>query len=291
MKAKKSDLVLYGIAFISAMLAILLVYGYVQSRVDQASQKVEVKTVTVVEKPELRSVVVASRDLYRGERIEVEDITVLNVPTEGVVLKGVIVDPQAVVGHVLNQTVYAGEWIIDRKIGSSDEGQISSGLGSLLDEGRRAVRILISPENGLLGILRPSDHVDVIGVFESADGSRMISRTVLENIEVLMVGDKASYSRPTPEKTEDKSSPAIGRSMVTLNVDITQAEQLALAVNVGTVHLALRNSTDVALVNSNGVNVRVMESSPQHRPVYTPKPKREVIEIMQGGQVQEVIRK
>ena len=290
MKAKKSDLVLYGVAFISAMLAILLVYGYVQSRVDQASQQVAVKTVTVVEKPELRSVVVASRDLYRGESIEVEDITVLNVPTEGVVLKGVIVDPQAVVGHVLNQTVYAGEWIIDRKIGS-DESQSNTGMGSLLDEGRRAVRIPVSPESGLIGLLRPSDHVDVIGVFESADGSRMISRTVLENIEVLMVGDQASYSRPETNKTDEKATSSIGRSMVTLNVDTNQAEQLALAVNVGTVHLALRNATDVALVNSNGVNVKVMESSPQHRPVYTPKPKREVIEIMQGGQVQEVIRK
>lgn len=290
MKAKKSDLVLYGVAFISAMLAILLVYGYVQSRVDQASQQVAVKTVTVVEKPELRSVVVASRDLYRGESIEVEDITVLNVPTEGVVLKGVIVDPQAVVGHVLNQTVYAGEWIIDRKIGS-DESQSNTGMGSLLDEGRRAVRIPVSPESGLIGLLRPSDHVDVIGVFESADGSRMISRTVLENIEVLTVGDQTSYSRPENKKSDEKSAPSQGRSMVTLNVDTNQAEQLALAVNVGTVHLALRNATDVALVNSNGVNVKVMESSPQHRPVYTPKPKREVIEIMQGGQVQEVIRK
>lgn len=289
MKAKKSDLVLYGVAFISAMLAILLVYGYVQSRVDQASQQVAVKTVTVVEKPELRSVVIASRDLYRGERIEVDDITVLNVPTEGVVLKGVIVDPQAVVGHILNQTVYAGEWIIDRKIGS-DESQSNTGMGGLLDEGRRAVRIPVSPESGLMGLLRPSDHVDVIGVFESADGSRMISRTVLENIEVLMVGDQASFSRPTTNKDEDKTSSSSGRAMVTLNVDTNQAEQLALAVNIGTVHLALRNATDVALVNSNGVNVKVIESSPQHRPVYTPKPKREVIEIMQGGQVQEVIR-
>lgn len=289
MKAKKSDLVLYGVAFISAMLAILLVYGYVQSRVDQASQQVAVKTVTVVEKPELRSVVIASRDLYRGERIEVDDITVLNVPTEGVVLKGVIVDPQAVVGHILNQTVYAGEWIIDRKIGS-DESQSNTGMGSLLDEGRRAVRIPVSPESGLMGLLRPSDHVDVIGVFESADGSRMISRTVLENIEVLMVGDQASFSRPATNKDGDKTSSSSGRAMVTLNVDTNQAEQLALALNIGTVHLALRNATDVALVNSNGVNVKVIESSPQHRPVYTPKPKREVIEIMQGGQVQEVIR-
>ena len=291
MKAKKSDLVLYGVAFISAMLAILLVYGYVQSRVDQASQQVAVKTVTVVEKPELRSVVVASRDLYRGERIEVDDITVLNVPTEGVVLKGVIVDPQAVVGHVLNQTVYAGEWIIDRKIGA-DETKSHTGMGGLLDEGRRAVRIPVSPESGLIGLLRPSNHVDVIGVFESADGSRMISRTVLENIEVLMVGDQASFSRPATNKDADnKASSSSGRAMVTLNVDTNQAEQLVLAVNVGTVHLALRNATDVALVNSNGVNVKVMESSPQHRPVYRPKPKREVIEIMQGGQVQEVIRK
>ncbi|HEY9018763.1 Flp pilus assembly protein CpaB [Thiomicrospira sp.] len=286
MKTKKSDLVLYGIAFISAMLAILLVYGYVQSRVDQAEQRVEVKTVTVVEKPELMSMVVATRDLYRGEQIEVDDITILNVPTEGVVVKGVIDDPQKVVGHVVNQTVYAGEWIIDRKIGS-EEISYKTGLSSLLEEGKRAVRVPVTPETGLLGVLRPSDHVDVISVFESADGKRMISRTVLENIEVLMVGDQASYSRPS---TEESARQSHSKSMVTLNVDTTQAEHLALAMNVGAVHLALRNATDVKIINSNGVNVKVMESSPQNAPKYAPKPKREVIQIMQGGQVQEVIR-
>ncbi len=285
MKAKNMDLALYAVALISALLAVLLVYGYVQNRVEQAEKRAEVKTVTVVEKPELRSVVIANRDLFRGEYIEVDDITVLNVPLEGVIVKGVIVNPQDVVGNVVNQTIYAGEWLIDRKVGA-EENPANPSIAALLEEGRRAVRLPVSVETGLLGILRPNDHVDVISVFESADGKRMISRTVLENIEVMMVGSDLGFSKTGTAVSTDAQLKA---SMVTLNVDTSQAEQLTLAMNVGAVHLALRSPTDVAIVNSNGVNIRFIESAAQRTPIYAPKPKREVIEIMQGGQVKEVI--
>ena len=93
MKIQRSDVVLYGVALISAVLAISLVYGYVENRVAVAESNVEIKTVTVIEKPELRSLVVAKRDLYRGEKIEIDDVTVLMVPTEGVVATGVVTEP------------------------------------------------------------------------------------------------------------------------------------------------------------------------------------------------------
>ncbi|MDX1353322.1 MAG: Flp pilus assembly protein CpaB [Thiomicrorhabdus sp.] len=291
MKLQRSDLVLYGVALLASLLAVSLVYGYVESRVAEAESKAQVKTVTVVEKPELRSVVVANRDIYRGEKFNVDDVKVLMVPTEGVVASGVVVNPDKIVGRIAKQPIYAGEWLIEKKVGlkDDDEGRVES----LLEEGMRAMRIPVSAESGLLGMLNPSDHVDVISVFESADGKRMVSRTILQNIEVLSIGQtnrmgRQNYEEKKTQQDNHEGEAFVKASMVALNVNTTQAEQLALAMNVGAIHLALRGPADVALVETDGVNVKVIERSKQRPPKYKPKQKRDVIQIMQGDQVQEV---
>lgn len=292
MSFQRSDWILYGIALLASVLSVGLVYGYVENRVAEAEGKTEVKTVTVVEKPELRSVVVASRDLYRGEKIQVEDLTLLRVPTEGVVVEGVIVNPERIIGHVAKQPIFAGEWMLAKKVGMQDEteGQVES----LLEVGMRAMRIPVSAESGLLGMLNPSDHVDVISVFESADGKRMISRTILQNIEVLSIGQTNRMGQLKDEERQQANENREGEafvkaSMVALNVDTREAEQLALAMNVGAIHLALRGPADVAVVKTDGVNVKVIERSKQRPPKYKAKKNREVIQIMQGDSVQEVI--
>lgn len=296
MKLQRSDYVLYGAALLSAIFAVSLVYGYVENRVAEAESKAEVKTITVVEKPELRAVVVANRDIYRGEKLEVEDVKVLMVPTEGLIATGVVTDPNAVVGHIAKQPIYAGEWLIEQKFGVQEIEEQS--IEALLEKGMRALRIPVSAESGLLGILNPNDHVDVISVFQSADGKRMISRTILQNIEVLSIGQANRMSPVEVAKSNDEEVAApdlkqneafVKASMVTLNVNTKQAEQLVLAMNIGAIHLALRAPTDVELVDTNGVNVRTIEQEKQQAPKYAPKQTREVIQIMQGDKVQEVI--
>lgn len=292
MKLQRSDFILYGVALLSAILAVGLVYGYVENRVAEAESQTEVKTVTVIEKPELRSIVVANRDLYRGEKIEVDDIKVLMVPTEGVITTGVITQPDKVVGHVAKQNIYAGEWLIDQKIGLENETKNS--VEALLESGMRAMRIPVSAESGLLGMLNPSDHVDIISVFESADGKRMVSRIILQNVEVLSIGQvnrmgKVKQEGVQQSKQNKQGEAFVKASMVALYVKPSQAEQLALAMNVGAIHLALRGPADIELVETDGVNIKVMERSKQRPPKYKPKQQRQVIQIMQGDRVQEVL--
>lgn len=296
MKLKTSDWLIYGSAGLSAILAVVFVYGYVQNRVEDAKSHAQVKTVTVVEKPKLLSVVVANRDIYRGENIDADDLKVLNVPTDGVVVNGVITNPQDAVGHVAYQKIYAGEWLIDKKIGTEKQKQKQS-VEALLDKGERAIRIPVNADTGLLGILNPGDHVDVISVFQSTDNKRMISRTILQNIPVLSIGQAnrmkvAIKDGDNPDMKDGASAEkSIAQSMVAVEVNTKQAEQLALAMNVGAIHLMLRNPSDTALVETKGVNLRVMEKGKGRPPKYKPKKKRDVIEIMQGSDVQEVITK
>lgn len=290
---KRRQIILYVIALVSSLLAVLMVYSYVDGKVRAikaeaaSSAKVEVKTITVVEKPEVKSIVVAARDVYRGEAIEAEDITMLNVPTDGITVQGLFDDPQLVVGRVLNQDVYAGEWLLDRKL--ADPGREAAyGLSNMLENGERAVRIPIDRVSGLGGVLKPNDYVDVISVFRSADGKRRISRTILENIEVLMVGNQLGTRIVGGDGDEANANLAPD---VTLRLSQRQAEYIVLAQDVGKLRLVLRNPADTKVEDSNGVNVQAMEISDSQRASRSravPREERQTIQILQGGKIQEV---
>lgn len=290
---KKREIVLYVIALVSALLAVLIVNNYVTNKIAKVKSEaqLDVKTVTVVEKPEVRSIVVAARDLYRGEAIEVEDITLLNVPTDALTVKGLFDDPNDLVGKVLNQDIYAGEWVIDRKLGEGDKSS-SMNLANSLEEGGRAVRVAIDRVTGLSGVLRPSDFVDVVSVFKSEDGSRRISRTILENIEVLMVGNTLSSQQVSQDKDSDKDSQS--SKDITLKLSQRDAETLLLAQVAGRIHFILRNPSDTQVLDSNGINVKAMEISNTQRRInqqVVPRAERRTIEVLQGGKVQEVTGK
>ncbi|MBN2607365.1 MAG: Flp pilus assembly protein CpaB, partial [Thiotrichales bacterium] len=123
----------------------------------------------------------------------------------------------------------------------------------------------------------------------------MISRTILQNIPVLSIGQANRMIVPGANSSavskEAEAEKMTKKSMIALEVTTKQAEQLALAMNVGAIHLMLRNPSDTNLVDTNGVNLKVMEQGKGRPPKFKPKTKRDVIEIMQGGDVQEVITK
>ncbi|MBO1927684.1 Flp pilus assembly protein CpaB [Thiomicrorhabdus sp. 6S2-11] len=296
MKISRSDWLLYSIAVISAIAVVALVYTYIEKRVADAQKNIPVKTVTVVEKPELAPVLIASRDLYRGEKIAAEDVKVLNVAKEGIVIKGIYAKPEQAVGQIVRQDLYAGEWLFAKKftdkIADKNIQQIA-GVSSLIKPGMRAMRIPVSPESGLLGILKPGDHVDVASVFNSANGKRQISRVILQNIEVLSIGQESRY-KPKSEIQEvvqsgtKKDETAVKRSMVALHLTIQQAEKLALAISIGKLNLLLRNEADTEIKESDGVNVRVIESDRQKRVEHSAKDQRQTVQLLQGGEVQEV---
>lgn len=295
MKVSRSDLILYTIAFISAIAVVVLVYAYIEKRIADAEAHLPVKTIKIVEKPELAPVLVATRDLFRGEKIEQEDVQVLMIAKEGIKLKGVYSKPEEAVGQVVKSDLYAGEWLAGRKFADklAPEKVLSEGIKGLVAPGKRAMRIPVNPESGLMGILSPGDHVDVVSVFSSANGERTISRVILQNIEVLSIG-QASHFKPKSDmqKVEDSGTKQdetlAKKSMVALHVDIQQAEELALAMSVGSVHLLLRNQTDVNVSDSDGVNVQVIESMKQKKVAHPAKNKRHTVELLQGGEVEEV---
>jgi pilus assembly protein CpaB len=217
----------------------------------------------------------------------VDDVTVLNVPVGAMVAKGVVTNPQDAVGHIANQKMYAGEWILTQKLGV-DKDKNKQSIEGLLSKGYRAMRLPVTAVTGLLGILNPGDHVDIISVFESADSKRMVSRIILQDVPVLSIGQINRMGRVEKEKNKPNLELMEDKSMVTLDLKSAQAEQLALAMNVGAIHLILRNPVDTAIVKTLGFNLKTIEKGKQRPPKYKPKSKRQMLQLMQGDKVQEV---
>jgi Flp pilus assembly protein CpaB len=99
----------------------------------------------------------------------------------------------------------------------------------------RAASIEVNQVSGVSGFVLPGDRVDVLSTIDgrSADGNA-ITKTVLQNVEVLAAG----------QKTDQKENKPLAVQAVTLLVDPQGAEILAHAQHEGEIHLVLRNPDD-----------------------------------------------
>jgi len=89
-------------------------------------------------------------------------------------------------------------------------------------------------------LIRPNDHVDIVGTFRDSEGKELIATTVLQNIIVLATGRTTGTSVTVAD--EDKKY-----SHVALLVLPEEAEILALAEESGTLSLTLRNPKDIGV--------------------------------------------
>lgn len=279
-KAGRGYLVLAAITLLSGVGAAVLGYAYIEKRLADQRASLSAEQVRVVEKPELLSVVVMQRDVFRGERLTADDLTVLRVPTEGVTAEQVLGDPRAAVGHIALQNLYAGEWLIHRKLADSEtEGDT---WNRLLEPGHRAIRVPVDDVTGLLGILQPDDRVDLIAVFPLVDDS-VVSRILEQNVNVLAVGQ---HRHPRPD---DENADVAGTTSVTLDVTQSQAERIALALEVGKVRLALRNRTDTGITRNRGARLSELERSAV--PTARPARNRHEVQVISGDSIsREVVK-
>src|SRR5262245_33800464 len=105
-------------------------------------------------------------------------------------------------------------------------------LSSLIDGGLKAVTIRVNDVFGVAGFVLPGDRVDVLLTRAEANASdkRQFTDVLLQHVRVLAVDQLA----------DDRSEKAAVVKAVTLEVDTTDAQKLALAGTVGSLSLALR---------------------------------------------------
>jgi pilus assembly protein CpaB len=126
-------------------------------------------------------------------------------------------------------------------------------------EGKRAFTIRVNEVVGVGGFIVPDARVDVILTTSPPVGTEKISKIVLENMQVLAVG----------QIVEQKDNKPITVNTVTLSVTPEEAEKLALAGNDGVIQLVLRNFMDTDnVVTLGATKARVLAG---YRPSEPPK--------------------
>jgi pilus assembly protein CpaB len=203
---------------------------------------------------------VAARDLAIGELIREADVKEIN--WNGELPAAAISRLDAVAGRGAVAPIYAGEPIVEGRLALRGAG---AGLAATIPVGKRAVALRVNEVVGLAGFVMPGMRVDVL-VAGNAPGSAnpmsgTLSRTVLQNIEVLSAGQNIEKNvNGKPEAAQ----------VVNLLVTPEQAETLSLAGSETKVQLVLRNPLDTQEKSTPGTSVARLFGQPE-QPLVAPK--------------------
>ena len=180
---------------------------------------------------------VAEREIAPGMTVTSNDVKIAPWPKKAVP-KGAFHDSKNVEGRAAARRILAGEPIMEGHLVPKGGG---TGLAAIIPKGRRAVAVRVNEIIGVAGFIKPGDLMDVIVTMEPQKGTGIITKTVLQQVPVLAVGQEITRENGKPKRV----------SAVTLLVGPGDAEKLALASR-NDIQLAMRNTLDKATVFTKG---------------------------------------
>ncbi len=178
-------------------------------------------------------VVAAATDIKLGTVLTSSDLTTTEIA--GTVPKGAILKPDEAIGRGVIADIYQGEPILDSRLAPAGSG---GGLAATIPDGMRACAVKVDDVVGVAGFVTPGMRVDVLvsgqPPGESSGNAGTMTKTILQNIEVLSAGtDIQKDAEGKPQQVQ----------VVNLLVTPEQAEQLSLASQLK-IQLVLRNPLD-----------------------------------------------
>ena len=208
-------------AFVIAAMSTYLVYRMVGARLSAS------KPVTTTQ------LISAAKDIKIGEILADADLASIQVV--GTAPQGAITDKKNAIGRGVVANIFQGEPILDNRLAPLGSG---GGLAATIKEGMRACAIHVDEVVGVAGFVTPGMRVDVLvsGIPpNSGNNQQTITRTILQNIEVLSAGTDIQ---------KDAAGKPQNVPVVNLLVTPEQAQILSLASNQTRIQLVLRNPLD-----------------------------------------------
>jgi pilus assembly protein CpaB len=184
-------------------------------------------------KTDMVTVVVASTDIDPTLEITEVMVTQQEIPSKLAPPQS-ISDPKEAIGRVAGRMIPQGMTLVPGYLAPPGT---PPGMAVRIREGFRAVAVKVDESTSVAGWIKPGSRVDVVILMDiRRDGKReTISRVILENIEVLAVGQDIG--------TMSDTGASVAKS-VTLLVPPEDVPKLHLAATKGKVRLAMRNQLD-----------------------------------------------
>ena len=185
-----------------------------------------------------------TKEIPSGTTLQKSDLGIKTVPAIG--MRGQALTVESVT-DIVGRKVLLGHRRGDVVFWADVEGgnPAAQGLSADVKRQMRAVSINCTGAASVSGMVKPNDHVDVIGSFDLSDPTKpssskaksIVTSTILQNVLVLAVGRQTA-------KTRAQES-AAGYATVTLEVTPREAEMLAFTEQMkGRLVLTLRNRND-----------------------------------------------
>jgi pilus assembly protein CpaB len=149
-----------------------------------------------------------------------------------------------VVGQTAMFSIKKGQPILTTDLAST---QSEAQLSRVITPGMRALALPVDKVNSFGGLLRPKDHVDILGTFQKPGEGDVETITLLQNVAVLAVGGRLGSGRDAAEGAGKKGQPSADSRVNTVTVLVTpeEAELLVFAQDRGRISMTMRNEEDV----------------------------------------------
>jgi pilus assembly protein CpaB len=227
---RTSTIVMIGFAVLFGLLAVFLAQTWINNAADRRMKSLEAQNKAA---PAARTIVVASKALRFGDELGGGALREMPWPEDAL--------PAGTFGKIADLTsgkrvvllpIEPNEAILASKI--TGPGQRAT-LSAMLGDGMKAVTIRVNDVEGVAGFVLPGDHVDVL-LTRQGEKNMAVTDVVVQDAPVLAVDQLAD------ERTE---KPSVVKA-VTLEVDVTDGQKIALAATAGTLSLLLRKAGELA---------------------------------------------
>jgi pilus assembly protein CpaB len=217
-------------AVLFGLLAVFLAQTWLNNQAEMRMRSLEAQ-----KKPDApaRTIVVANRPLRFGDELGSMSLREVAWPDSALPTGAFarIADLTSAKRVVL-MPIDANEAVLASKI--TGPGQRAT-LSAMIQDNMKAVTIRVNDVEGVAGFVLPGDHVDIV-LTRQTDKDVGTNDVVVQNARVLAIDQLADAraEKPTVAKA------------VTLEVNVTNAQKLALASAAGTLSLLLRKAGELA---------------------------------------------
>lgn len=211
-----------GVALGVGLLAALAAQSYLANRMAEIEARSKGQTVNVV---------VAKRELRKGDRITEDTVAVRAVPVDYAHSQAIFPENfEQAAGQALGFPLKPGEMVLWGLL----ETKRAPTFSSRVAEGRRAITVPVDEINSISGMLEPGDLVDLVLTVEQ--GGEKLSFVMQQKVPVLATGQRSVDDPKSGEKRQ--------YSTVTLDTTPEQARNIIRAREAGELTALLRNPQD-----------------------------------------------
>jgi len=218
-----------------------------------------------------RNVVVASRDLSKGQVLDSTVLAIRPMPQAFV--------PADAMSPAQASELIGGRAAIDIRRGTPvvpavlATGQAALHLSEVLATGQRALTIQVDQINAVGGHLSAGDTVDLY--YSQREPAATVLVPLLESVHVLATGTAT-------EQPQDRDAAEDGFSTITLRLTAEQAARVVLAEQTGRVTVLLRAAGDQTLTEVRTRNSQQLLSTPNQRKSLS-QDSQPRVELLTGG--------